>query len=137
MKKVLMVSACILMSGCTGFAQKYVEISDSLGLTPDYAKPIEQEQSTKSFNTPQVPPNTPEGEFETTSSNGLVFKSYVENGKFNRYADVYYPNGQLQSHTVLKDGLVDGWSYGYTPQGKLMSRILYEKGKIIKQEKVE
>ncbi|MDO4430724.1 MAG: hypothetical protein Q4B95_05440 [Lonepinella koalarum] len=80
----------------------------------------------------KVPQGTPDGEFSGAhSSNGRTFKTFVKNGYIDKYFDIYHPNGKLHSHTVLIDGIAQGWSFGYTPEGILRTKVLYKDGTVI------
>ena len=80
----------------------------------------------------QFPANIKDGEFIGTASNGRTFKTVVKNGYVDKYFDVYHPNGKLHSHTPLVKGLAQGWSEGYTQEGKLRTKILYKNGHLVR-----
>lgn len=64
-------------------------------------------------------------------------KTVIRKGILGDYADVYYPNGQLHSHTALKAGIAQGWSDGYRIDGSRMSRLLYQDGRIIRWQRFD
>lgn len=68
------------------------------------------------------------GELDEVASNGRRIKAKIKNHCIDKEVFIYYPNGQLHSHTPLVDGLAEGWSNGYTQDGILRTRILYQKG---------
>lgn len=68
------------------------------------------------------------GELDEVASNGRRIKAKIKNHCLDEEVFIYYPNGQLHSHTPLVDGLAEGWSNGYLPDGTLRTRILYQKG---------
>ncbi|WP_311398010.1 hypothetical protein [Neisseria cinerea] len=59
------------------------------------------------------PSGTPDGAFSTRASNGRVLKS------------------------IVKNGVAQGWSQGYTEQGILRTRILYRDGHIIRAQTLD
>ncbi|ACA31602.1 toxin-antitoxin system YwqK family antitoxin [Histophilus somni] len=80
----------------------------------------------------KVPQGIPDGEFSgSDSSYGRTFKTFVKHGYIDKYFDIYHPNGKLHSHTVLVDGIAQGWSFGYTPEGILRTKLLYKDGAVI------
>ena len=64
-------------------------------------------------------------------------KTVIRKGILDDYADVYYPNGQLHSHTALKTGIAQGWSDGYRIDDSRMSRLLYQDGRIIRWQRFD
>lgn len=83
------------------------------------------------------PSGTPDGAYSIRSSNGRVLKSIVKNGVFNRFVDIYHPNGKLHSHTPVENGVAQSWSQGYTEQGILRTRILYRDGHIVRAQTLD
>lgn len=83
------------------------------------------------------PSGTPDGAYSIRSSNGRVLKSIVKNGVFDRFVDIYHPNGKLHSHTPVENGVAQGWSQGYTEQGILRTRILYRDGHIVRAQTLD
>ena len=134
-KRYLCILSAFLLVSCAEIAQTYVETTDKLGLTPQYEKDIRHSQSTTAkYHIPinKAPEGMPDGEFEVQDSKGRTLKTFVKNGIFDKYGDVYYPNGQLHSHTPLVNGIAHGWSQGYTENGKLRTKILYHNGSAIR-----
>ena len=85
----------------------------------------------------RTPSGTPDGAYSIRSSNGRVLKSIVKNGVFDRFVDIYHPNGKLHSHTPVENGVAQGWSQGYTEQGILRTRILYRDGHIVRAQTLD
>ena len=83
------------------------------------------------------PSGTPDGAYSIRSSNGRVLKSIVKNGVFDRFVDIYHPNGKLHSHTPVENGVAQGWSQGYTEQSILRTRILYRDGHIVRAQTLD
>lgn len=83
------------------------------------------------------PSGTPDGAYSIRSSNGRVLKSIVKNGVFDRFVDIYHPNGKLHSHTPVENGVAQGWSQGYTEQGILRTRILYRDGHVVRAQTLD
>lgn len=83
------------------------------------------------------PSGTPDGAYSIRSSNGRVLKSIVKNGVFDRFVNIYHPNGKLHSHTPVENGVAQGWSQGYTEQGILRTRILYRDGHIVRAQTLD
>lgn len=132
MKRYLCILSAFLLVSCADLA----EITDTLSasLTPQYEKEVRNSQTTMpDYHIPvhKAPEGTPDGEFEFQDSKGRTAKTFVKNGIFDKYGDVYYPNGQLHSHTPLVNGIAHGWSQGYTENGKLRTKILYHNGSAI------
>lgn len=101
---------------------------------PDSRAVFERAPLTSSNQYAKPPAGTPDGAFSTTDSNGRVLKSVVRGGVFDEFVDVYHPNGKLHSHTPMKNGAAQGWSQGYTEQGVLRTRVLYENGRVVKTQ---
>lgn len=83
------------------------------------------------------PSGTPDSAYSIRSSNGRVLKSIVKNGVFDRFVDIYHPNGKLHSHTPVENGVAQGWSQGYTEQGILRTRILYRDGHVVRAQTLD
>ncbi len=131
------------LTACSQVAQTYVNTTDKMGLTPKYAQQINQTVTEDKFdvllkNIPHqfpvypAPKGVANGEYQTKGRQNRTLKSYIVNGKFDKYIDVYYPNGQLQSHTPLVNGLAEGWSIGYVPDGRVRTKFLYKQGKMVR-----
>ncbi len=132
----VMMTLCL--TSCQSISETYVKTTDKMGLTPSYAKKNKEALSDdliaklpKKLPVTSAPANTPDGLFTVKSSNGRTLKTYVVNGKFDRYVDIYYPNNQLHSHTPLVNGLAEGWSVGYVPDGRVRTKFLYKKGNMV------
>ena len=121
------LSATLLSAGCSGLPAAQTPLYK---LPP--AAPI---QPANPYSRP--PSGTPDGAFSTRASNGRVLKSIVKNGVFDRFVDIYHPNGKLHSHTPVEHGVAQGWSQGYTEQGILRTRILYRDGHIIRAQTLD
>ncbi|HFB7079024.1 TPA: hypothetical protein ACE8LX_000334 [Neisseria gonorrhoeae] len=104
-------SAALLSAGCTALPSDRPPLR-----TLPKSAPI---QPANPYSRP--PSGTPDGAFSTRASNGRVLKSIVKNGVFDRFVDIYHPNGKLHSHTPVENGVTQG----YTEQGILRTRILY------------
>ncbi len=144
MKKLIIFGVVISsLTACSQVAQTYVDTTDKMGLTPKYAQQINQaitedklDNSLK--NMPHqypvfpAPKGVANGEYQKKGKQGRTIKSYVINGKFDKYIDIYYPNGQLHSHTPLVNGLAEGWSIGYVADGRVRTKFLYKKGKMVR-----
>ncbi len=133
MKHFCLLSAFILLHGCAQISEIYTP--SIRALTPDYARPVET--SLTPLKPQRALADMTEGEQTIHASNGRYMKTVVRNGLLDDYADVYYPNGKLQSHTPLKEGFAQGWSTGYRNDGSVMSRILYKDGRIIRLQKID
>ncbi|ASK26695.1 hypothetical protein BG910_02090 [Neisseria chenwenguii] len=64
--------------------------------------------------------------------NGLVLQYKVKNGKPANTIDIYYPNGNLETHMKFRNSLANGWSQGYAPDGAKRTEFLYKKGRAVK-----
>lgn len=120
-----------LLSGCAGFASSVTNTIDAMGMTPDYAKGIDQDLQNRKIEAPavSVAENVPEGKLTEHYDNGnKKFETVVKNRCFDRYLDIYYPNGQLRTHTPLVNCKAQGKSQGYTQDGKLRTVITYKNG---------
>lgn len=147
MKKFI-ICACItlVMTGCATTKEVFSEtafvVKDTLSRqTNQQAQPSDRELithlKTQTKGKTPAPNGQPNGVFSTTDSQGRTLKTVVKDGFFDQYVDVYYPNGQKQSHTPLVGGVPHGWSVGYHTTGTTMSRMLYQHGKIIKAERYD
>ena len=124
---LLAALSALLSAGCTALP------SDRPPLPPlPQSAPI---QPANPYSRP--PSGTPDGAFSTRASNGRVLKSIVKNGVFNRFVDIYHPNGKLHSHTPVENGVAQSWSQGYTEQGILRTRILYRDGHIVRAQTLD
>ncbi len=121
------LSATLLSAGCSGLPAAQTPLYK---LPP--AAPI---QPANPYSRP--PSGTPDGVYSTRASNGRVLKSIVKNGVFDRFVDIYHPNGKLHSHTPVENGVAQGWSQGYTEQGILRTRILYRDGHIVRAQTLD
>ena len=121
------LSATLLSAGCSGLPAAQTPLYK---LPP--AAPI---QPANPYTRP--PSGTPDGAYSIRSSNGRVLKSIVKNGVFDRFVDIYHPNGKLHSHTPVENGVAQGWSQGYTEQSILRTRILYRDGHIIRAQTLD
>lgn len=120
------LSATLLSAGCSGLPAAQTPLYK---LPP--AAPI---QPANPYSRP--PSGTPDGAY-SIASNGRVLKSIVKNGVFDRFVDIYHPNGKLHSHTPVENGVAQGWSQGYTEQGILRTRILYRDGHIVRAQTLD
>lgn len=124
---LLAALSALLSAGCTALP------SDRPALhTLPKSAPI---QPANPYSRP--PSDTPDGAYSIRSSNGRVLKSIVKNGVFDRFVDIYHPNGKLHSHTPVENGVAQGWSQGYTEQGILRTRILYRDGHIVRAQTLD
>lgn len=133
---ISLIILSLAVSGCARIAQSYVDISEKLGLTPEYDR-VAQQAVPQQKSIARPPAGTPDGPFSITATNGRVLKSMVRNGRFDKFVDIYHPNGKLHSHTLIKDGIPFGWSQGYTENGQLRTRILYENGRVVKFQRFD
>lgn len=126
-----------LLVGCANFATVVTKKNDSSGLTPDYAKGMKQKEikqealKNQKIETPSITvgENIKNGEFIQKDNNGnLLFKTFVQNKCFDKYMDVFYPNGKLRTHTPLVECKANGVSQGYTSDGVLRTEIPYKNG---------
>ncbi|MGI3295538.1 toxin-antitoxin system YwqK family antitoxin [Neisseria sp. SLRRB23] len=121
------LSAALLSAGCTALPSDRPPLH-----TLPKSAPI---QPTNPYSRP--PSGTSDGAYSIRASNGRVLKSIVKNGVFDRFVDIYHPNGKLHSHTPVENGVAQGWSQGYTEQGILRTRILYRDGHIIRAQTLD
>lgn len=68
------------------------------------------------------------GILDETDSRGRRIKAKIKNHCIDEEVFIYHPNGKLHSNTPLVNGLPDGLSNGYTENGVLRTKILYQKG---------
>ncbi|WP_313098115.1 toxin-antitoxin system YwqK family antitoxin [Atlantibacter hermannii] len=121
----------LLLSGCAGFSSSVTNTIDAMGMTPDYAKGMNEDLQMRKLETASisVTDNVPEGKLVERYDNGnKKFETVVKNRCFNEYLDLYYPNGQLRTHTPLVNCKAEGKSQGYTQDGKLRTVITYKNG---------
>ncbi|HFC5893450.1 toxin-antitoxin system YwqK family antitoxin [Neisseria lactamica] len=124
---LLAALSALLSAGCSGLPAAQ---------TPLYKlPPTAPIQPANPYSRP--PSGTPDGAYSIRSSNGRVLKSIVKNGVFDRFVDIYHPNGKLHSHTPVENGVAQGWSQGYTEQGILRTRILYRDGHIVRAQTLD
>ena len=127
MKKILVtLFASLILTACVTDNNKTTSSQPEINQISDIS------ESMRTISKKQVPANIKDGEFTGTASNGRTFKTVVKNGYVDKYFDVYHPNGKLHSHTPLVKGLAQGWSEGYTQEGKLRTKILYKNGHLIR-----
>lgn len=124
---LLAALSALLSAGCSGLPAAQTPLYK---LPP--AAPI---QPANPYSRPLS--GTPDGAYSIRSSNGRVLKSIVKNGVFDRFVDIYHPNGKLHSHTPVENGVAQGWSQGYTEQGILRTRILYRDGHIVRAQTLD
>lgn len=131
-RALVIMSFSLLLSGCAEFSSSVTNTIDAMGMTPDYAKgTTQQELQNHKLETPaiSVTDNVPEGKLVERYDNGnKKFETVVKNRCFNEYIDLYYPNGQLRTHTPLVNCKAEGKSQGYTQDGKLRTVINYKNG---------
>lgn len=110
---------------------------DSLGMTPAYAKGMTDEEvnNSQKIQRPIAVPiidvdkNIKNGELIEKYDNGNPkFKTFVQNHYFDKYIDIFYPNGKLRTHTPLVNCKANGLSKGYTEDGLLRTEIPYKNG---------
>lgn len=122
------------LTGCADFSATVTNTIDSLGMTPDYAKGTTQKElNRESLKIEQpsitVGENIQNGKLIKKDDNGnLLFKTFVQNNCFDKYIDVFYPNGKLRTHTPLVECKANGVSKGYTEDGLLKTEIPYKNG---------
>ena len=122
--KTYAFAICLLLAACAaGKPEPAAAPIQTLSQVPAGIAPIPK------FHAPS---GVKDGSFGGKASNGRTFKTVVKNGYFDLYMDVYHPNGKLHSHTPLTGGVAQGWSEGYTEQGKLRTKVLYRDGKAVK-----
>lgn len=100
-------------------------------MTPDYAKGLNDDLQNHKIETPSVSvaDNVPEGKLVERYENGnKKIETIVRNRCFDEYLDLYYPNGQLRTHTPMVNCKAEGKSQGYTQDGKLRTVINYKNG---------
>lgn len=85
-------SAALLSAGCTALPSDRPPLR-----TLPKSAPI---QPANPYSRP--PSGTPDGAFSTRASNGRVLKSIVKNGVFDRFVDIYHPNGNCIRTRRLK-----------------------------------
>lgn len=124
---LLAALSALLSAGCTAFPSDRPPLH-----TLPKSAPI---QPANPYSRP--PSGTPDGAYSIRSSNGRVLKSIVKNGVFDRFVDIYHPNGKLHSHTPVENGVAQGWSQGYTEQGILRTRILYRDGHVVRAQTLD
>lgn len=126
--KLIALLAC-LGSICTNaFADNTVQTLSINELPPQHRfKP-------KQCSLSEFPEN---GEFDQTGSTGRRIKAKVKNHCLDEEVFIYHPNGQLHSNTPLRDSLADGWSIGYTPNGIMQTKILYQQGKTVLMQRYD
>ncbi|VEB21915.1 toxin-antitoxin system YwqK family antitoxin [Avibacterium volantium] len=141
MKKWLIIPAVLSLSSCT-----YLTCLDNFdGAVLPQCQKQQQQQPQEITSIDQVPEENrripkfkiegeKDGPYITKAGNGRTLKTILKNGYFDQYVDIYHPNGKLHSHTPVKMGVPEGWSTGYTEQGKLRTKALYEKGRIIRAQ---
>lgn len=138
-KRVFYLILVMLMTaaGCSDFARTVTNSIDGLGLTPDYAKGMtandlnQMALENQKLDVPSIAVgnNIPEGELTERYENGSIkFKTVVKNRCFDKYMDIYYPNGKLRTHTLLVNCKANGISFGYTSSGVLHTEIPYVDG---------
>ncbi len=64
--------------------------------------------------------------------NSLTLQYKVENGKVSDELNIYYPNGNLETHMKFSNGLANDWSQGYTSSGVKRTEFLYKQGRAVK-----
>ena len=129
-RSMTLLSLALLLSGCADFASSVTNTIDGMGMTPDYAKGLQDDlQPQKKLTTPviNVAETVPEGKLiEKYDNGGKKFETVVKNRCFNEYIDIYYPNGTLRTHTPLVNCKAEGLSQGYTQEGKLRTTITFK-----------
>ncbi|WP_439242631.1 toxin-antitoxin system YwqK family antitoxin [Lonepinella sp. BR2474] len=124
---ILMSVIVVLLTGCVSSSSEQFSQKKEIG--------IEQipEQYRVHPKTP-APKGVKDGEYTGKISQGRTYKTVFKDHFADKYIDVYYPNGQLHSHTPLVDGLAQGWSEGYTAEGKLRTKVLYKDGVVVRYQ---
>lgn len=129
-RSITLVSLVVLLSGCADFSSSITHTIDKMGMTPDYAKGLQDDlHPQKKLTTPEVKvaDTVPEGKLVEKYDNGnKKFETVVKDRCFNEFIDIYYPNGVLRSHTPLVNCKAEGLSQGYTQEGKLRSTITFK-----------
>jgi len=154
----VLLPTTLLLSGCTDLIVAMVEAQDKIGLAPEFGRPArntgslgQATPSSQAVQTPTrlndddmrwfcmkldshrfpVPKGLPDGEYwsERPSPRGLYLHTVIKNSRLSQYVETVYPNGQVRSrHDLNTQGEAEGWSNGYTPDGRLQSRLLYRNG---------
>ena len=154
----VLLPTTLLLSGCSDLMVAMVEAQDKIALTPAFDRPARSTgslgQATQSSQAAQtvtrlndddmrwfcmkldshrfpVPKGLPDGEYwsERSSPRGLHLHTVIKNSRLSQYVETVYPNGQVRSrHDLNTQGEAEGWSNGYTPDGRLQSRLLYRNG---------
>ncbi len=129
-RSITLISLALLLSGCAEFSSSVTNTIDAMGMTPDYAKGLQDDlEPQKKLTVPvvNVADKVPEGKLVEKYDNGTKkFETNVKNRCFNDYLDIYYPNGTLRTHTPLVNCKAEGLSQGYTQDGKLRTTITYK-----------
>lgn len=128
-----LLALSLMLSGCADFSASVTHTIDAMGMTPDYAKGLNEDlhPQNQKVEVPaiSVTENVPEGKLTERYPDGSVkFETVVKNRCFDQYLDLYYPNGKLRTHTPLINCKAQGVSQGYTPEGKLRTVIHYQNG---------
>lgn len=131
MKKISVILLCLsLLAGCAGL--KVSESKNQTSVSDGVEQYTEQNlDSENKLSNPviKVAKDFAEGEFSEKYANGSVkFKTYVQNGCFDKYIDVFYPNGQLNTHTPLFNCKANGLAQSYTEKGALKTETPYVDG---------
>lgn len=133
----LIFTVIMTVTGCSDFARTVTNTIDGLGMTPDYAKGITVNElnrmafENQKLDVPSISVgnNIPEGELTERYDNGNIkFKTVVQNRCFDKYIDIYYPDGHLRTHTPLVNCKANGISIGYTSSGVLYTKVPYTDG---------
>ncbi|STO55280.1 Uncharacterised protein [Canicola haemoglobinophilus] len=122
MKKLFLLMLSLGIIACTTSRDNFVNPYPNIETIQDLPK--EHRFKPKSCSS-HLPKN---GSIDEIVSNGRRIKSKTKNHCIDEEVFIYHPNGQLHSNTPLVDGLADGWSNGYTENGILRTKILYQKG---------
>lgn len=134
MKKTSIILGSCILSGCANFSETMVHAMDKMGFEdPTGVSQMQKaEQENREKNRLRMPvikvkEDFPEGEFIKKDEAGRVeFKTFVQNGCFDKYIDIYYPNGELRTHTPLVDCKANGVSQGFLVNGVLRTEIPYK-----------
>ncbi|AUI66366.1 MULTISPECIES: hypothetical protein [Glaesserella] len=125
MKKALLFSFSLILSACSSvqntqstFIDPYPQITSIQDLPQEHR--YKPKQCSPKFDK--------NGELDEVVSNGRRIKAKIKNHCIDEEVFIYHQNGQLHSNTPLVNGLAEGWSNGYTMDGVLRTRILYQKG---------
>lgn len=65
---------------------------------------------------------------ETRHTQAMIFRKSYKNGMLNGETYFYYPNGKIESIVPYTNGKIHGALLCYWPNGKPKSRIHFEKG---------